>query len=280
MGRSAVKQVREVLKGLLSGPGIPANVALWVFDSEVKKLRDFSSDVSDLEAGIDEIGAVIGRADKTKLYEAIGLVLFELSGHKANGAKRLILVTAGRDDGSSITEQVVLNEANEQNIAIDAIAFGNVSDAGSNLLARLAKDTNGKYLMSAANAPQFAHELQKLLDLKPSHVIEVLFQYPTALQSHKVNSAQLEFVPNGKPILLPIRNDLTPPQEGPLGGGLPYQPAIGKENVNRLIILWISIGLTGFSAAYIMSRIQSKRRAKSAKKDDLQHGHETDSKEP
>jgi hypothetical protein len=94
-------------------------------------------------------------------------------------------------------------------------------------------------------------------------VVEVVFEYDPSVEGHKAHAAQLEFVPNGKRILLPVRNALIFPREGPLSGeGLPYDPAIGEENARDLILVWVSVGLTGFIAAYTMSRILRKRREK------------------
>jgi len=164
------------------------------------------------------------------------------------------------DDGSSISEQSVIDQANTEGIVIDTIGLGNVSDTASRLLARLASDTSGYYAAGVGDTSQLADALRKLLSSTSSRVVEVFFEYDPAVEGHKAHAAQLEFVPNGKRILLPVRNALIFPREGPLGGGLPYHPAIGEENARDLIVVWVSIGLTGFIAAYTMSRILRKRR--------------------
>ena len=261
MGQPAIQQVHEALERVVSGPAFQANVALWVFDSEVKKVHGFS-EISKLAEGINQIGVPVGRADKTKLYEAITLALSELHSYTTHGPKRLVLITAGMDDGSSISEQSVIDQANTEGIVIDTIGLGNVSDTASKLLARLASDTSGYYATGVGDISQLADALRKLLSSTPSRVVEVFFEYDPAVEGHKAHAAQLEFVPNGKRILLPVRNALIFPREGPLGGGLPYHPAIGEENARDLILVWVSIGLTGFIAAYTMSRILRKKKGR------------------
>jgi hypothetical protein len=206
------------------------------------------------------------------LYEAIALTLSELRNYRTEGLKRLILISAGKDDGSSITEEAVINEAKAQNIEIDAIAFGAVADTGPELLARLARDTNGHF-MFAANTPQLARELHKLLDLTPVQVVDVLFQYDTAEELHRVSSAQLEFAPVSQPpVSLPISRRLSVPWSAPFGGGeLPDHPAT-KQEINHMIFQWMTIGVIGFLAAYLASR----RRAKQASKDRSAPGNKTD----
>jgi hypothetical protein len=130
--------------------------------------------------------------------------------------------------------------------------------------------------MFAANMPQLARNLHKLLDLTPVQVVDVLFQYETAEELYRVSSAQLEFAPDGQtPVSLPIRRRLSVPWLAPAGGGLPDHPA-SKQEVNRMIFQWVTIGIIGFLAAYLASR----RRAKQASKDRPAPGNETDGKRP
>ncbi len=274
MGRTVIQEIRKALKGVVLNPVLPLNTALWVFDSEVTKLRGFSRDGPELAAAIDEIGARPRRDGKTKLYEAIALALSELRNYRTGGPERLILITAGKDDGSTITEQVVVNEANAQNIEIDTVAFDNVSDTGSELLARLAEDTNGHFIF-ARNTPQLAYELRKLLDLTPVQVVDVLFQYDTAEELYRAGSARLEFAPGGQtPVSLPISRGLAVPWLAPpYGSSLPDHPA-SKQEINHMIFQWIAIGVAGF----LVACLASWRRARQASKYRSTPGNEMDGK--
>jgi hypothetical protein len=272
MGLAASQQIREALGSLVSKPAAQLNAELWVFNNEVTKLLGFSRDGAELAASIHEIGTESQGDGKTKLYDAIALTLSELRNYRTEGLKRLILITAGKDDGSSITEDAVINEANAQNIEIDAIAFGAIADTGLELLARLARDTNGHF-MFAANTPQLTRELHKLLDLAPVQVVDVLFEYDTAEELHRVSSAQLEFAPVSQtPVSLPISRRLSVPWSAPFGGGELTDHPASKQEINRMIFQWIAIGVTGFLAAYLASR----RRAKQASKDRPTPGNKTD----
>jgi hypothetical protein len=271
----ATQQIREALKGVLLNPVLPLNTALWVFDSDVTELRGFSKDAPPLAAAIDQIGAEPRQDAKAKLYEAIVLMLSELRNYQTEGPKRVILITAGKDDGSGIREQVVINEAKAQNIEIDTIAFGNVSDTGPELLASLAKDTDGHFFL-AANGPQLARELRTLLDSTPAQVVDVLFQYETEEELHGKGSAKLEFAPDGQtPASLPIRRGISAPKQAPFGVSLPDRPA-SKQEIDQMIFQWVTIGIIGFLAAYLASRM----RAKQASTDRSAPGNETDGKGP
>ncbi len=272
MGPVASQQIREALGGLVSKPASQLNAEFWTFNSEVTKLQGFSRDGAEWAATIHEIGTESRGDGKTKLYEAIALTLSELRNYRTEGLKRLILITAGKDDGSSITEDAVINEANAQNIEIDAIAFGDVSDTGPELLARLSRDTNGHFMV-AANSAQLARELRKLLDFIPVQVVDVLFEYDTAEELHRVSSAQLEFAPLSQtPVSLPISRRLSVPWSAPFGGRELTDHPASKQEINRMIFQWIAIGVTGFLAAYLASR----RRAKQASKDRPASGNKTE----
>ncbi|HEX8874121.1 MAG TPA: vWA domain-containing protein, partial [Nitrosospira sp.] len=276
MDRTAIQQIRTALKDVVSNPVLPLNTALWVFDSEVIKLHGFSRNGRDLAAAIDEIGAQPRQGDKAKLYEAIALTLSELRNYRTEGSERLILVTAGKDGGSSITEQVVINEANAQNIEIDVVAFGNISDAGSELLARLAKSTAGHFIF-AGNASQLAYELRKLLDLTSLQVVNVIFQYQAPEELYRVNSARLEFAPGDQtPVSLPIGRGLAAPWAAPFGGGLSDHPA-SKQEVGRMIFQWITVGATGY-IGYLAVYLLRRKRTKPVPKDRSAPGNDKDSK--
>lgn len=275
---SATQQIREALKAVLLNPVLPLDTALWVFDSDVTKLRGFSKDAPPLAAAIGQIGAEPQRDAKAKLYEAIVLMLSELRNYRTEGPKRVILITAGKDDGSDIGKQVVINEAKAQNIEIDTIAFGNVSDTGPELLARLAEDTGGHFFL-AANGPQLARELRTLLDSTPVQVVDVLFQYETTEELRGKGSAKLEFAPDGQtPASLPIRLGLSAPKQAPFGVSLPDHPAT-KQEIDHMIFQWITFGAAGY-IAYLAVYILSRKRAKPTPSDRSGTGKETDWRKP
>lgn len=278
MGRTAIQQIRAALKDVVVNPVFPLNTALWVFDSEVTKLHGFSRDGPELAAAIDEIGTGSRQGGKAKLYEAIALTLSELRNYRTEGPERLILITAGKDGGSSITGQVVINEANAQNIEIDVVGFGNISDTGSELLARLARNTDGHFIF-AGNASQLAYELRKLLDLTSVQVVNVIFQYQTREELYRVSAARLEFAPDDQtPVSLPIGRGLAAPWAAPFGGGLSDHPA-SKQEVGRMIFQWITVGATGY-IGYLAVYLLRRKRTKSVPKDRSAPGNDKDSKGP
>ena len=192
IGPAGIKQIQEALRGVLGKSELKSNLALWAFDTEVRRLRGFSKNTAQVAKGISEIGAKSTRDSKTKLYEAIELGLSELRSRNDKGVKRLIVITDGKDEGSSITDRVIASKANAQGITIDAIGFGNVTNEDSELLARLAENTGGDFIL-AENGKELSGALYELLNSPDPQVFDVLFRYEVSADGRQVDSAQLEF---------------------------------------------------------------------------------------
>jgi hypothetical protein len=212
MGARGIKQIQEALRAVLAKSELQLNLALWAFDTEVRKLRGFSKNTAQVAKGVSEIGVKSTRDSKTKLYEAIELGLSELRSHDDNDLKRLIVITDGKDDGSSITDQVIASKANAKGITIYVIGFGNVTDEDSELLARLTKNTGGHFIL-AGNAQELSRALHQLLNLPAPRVFNVSFHYDVSGDGRPVKSTQLEFTPEGKaPVLQTIVYGLSAPR--------------------------------------------------------------------
>jgi pSer/pThr/pTyr-binding forkhead associated (FHA) protein len=250
MGAGQIKDIRDAAMRVLSQPAPRVNVALWTFDTDVKELHEFSPNPAELTKSVSQIGLQSLRDGKTKLYDSIALALSRLRNYEVQGPKRLILITDGKDDGSSINDQVVIKEANAKGVTIDAIGYGNVSSAGSDLLGRLAKNTAGHYV-PAEGSKQLFTELQKLLSLPPPRAFDVLFRYQVSDDKRLLNSAQLEFWPSGQSaIVLPIEQELSAPRSSPTAVTAP--PPNG--GVDKKILLGVLAAVLTLFAAYLLIR--------------------------
>lgn len=258
MGAAGIKQIQEALRGVLAKPGSQLNLALWAFDSEVRKLHAFSKDTAQVARAVSEIGVESTRDSRTKLYEAIELGLSELRSRDEKGLKRLIVITDGKDEGSSITAEVVASKANAQNISIDAIGFGKVADKDSELLARLTKNTGGHFVLTR-NTQDLSRELFKLLNLPPPRMFDVVFSYDVSGDGRKVNSAQLQFTPAGKaPVSQTIEYGLSAPRiaapSDQASGDNEWTINILSINVDLRVLIGILVGILALVGAYMLSR--------------------------
>lgn len=251
MGAVQIKEIREAAMRALSQPLQRVNVALWAFDTEVKELHEFSPKPAELTKSVSQIGLQSVRDGKTKLYDSIALALSRLRNYEVQGPKRLVLITDGIDDGSSINDQVVIKEANAKGVTIDAIGYGNVSSAGSDLLGRLAKNTGGHYVPAKGSKELFS-ELQKLLGLPPPRAFDALFRYQVSDDKRRINSARLEFALGGQSaIVLPIERELSAPRSGPAPAPPPPPP---DDGIDYKVLLGVIAAALTLVAAYLLVR--------------------------
>jgi hypothetical protein len=253
MGAGRIKQIQEALRTVLGKPDSNLNLALWTFDTEVRKIHGFSRDPAQLSKSIAAISAKYGRDSKTKLFEAIELGLSELRSRDGKDLKRLIVITDGRDDGSSISEDVVASKANAQNIAIDVIGFGDVAAPDAELLARLTKNTGGHFI-SAHSAQELARELHKLFNIAPPRVFDVMFRYEPSADGRQADSAEVEYGPPGKASATqPIAQRLSAFQAG--GSQKPASSdKIREGNLDVGTLLGILIGIIVAVVLFMMVR--------------------------
>jgi Ca-activated chloride channel homolog len=138
------------------------------FDSQVRVLQSFTSDVAALEAAIRQT-SVNG---STSLYNAIYISLKELKKIRAQSAEEIrrqaIVVLSDGDDTSSLVEyEEVLDLAKRSETAIYAIGLRQGPASGARrefkeaefVLNQLARDTGGR-----AFFPSSAHDLPKIYE--------------------------------------------------------------------------------------------------------------------
>jgi Mg-chelatase subunit ChlD len=255
MGPARIRQIQEALRTVLGKPESKLNLALWTFDTEVRKIHGFSTDAGQLSKSIPEISAKYGRDSKTKLFEAIELGLSELRSRDGRDLKRLIVITDGRDDGSSITGDVVASKANAQNIAVDVIGFGEVADSDAELLSHLTKDTGGHFI-PVRSAQELSRELYKLFNMAPPRVFDVTFRYEPSPDGRQADSAQLEFNPSGKtPAIQAVAQKLSAFRTA----GSP-KPASGDKNRGGNFDVGTLLGiLIGIIVAIVLFMVVKKR---------------------
>jgi Mg-chelatase subunit ChlD len=265
MGAGQINEIREAAMRVLSEPPQRVNIALWAFDTEVKELHEFSPNPAELTKSVNQIGLQSVRDGKTKLYDSVALALSRLRNYEVQGPKRLILITDGKDDGSSISDQVVIKEANAKGVTIDAIGYGNVSSAGSDLLGRLAKNTAGHYV-PAKGSKQLLSELKKILSLPPPRTFDVLFRYQVSDDKRRLNSARLEFGPAGQSaIVLPIERELFAPRSSPSAVTAPPS----NDGVDNKAMLGVLATVLTLFAAYLLIRKKEPLKPKLPERPDV-----------
>jgi VWFA-related protein len=113
------------------------------FDKYAKLMQDFTEDKSRMEDAIDSVGKT---GDGTALYDAVVMAARDHLSHEA-GRKAVILISDGKDEGSSHRLKDALYAAHESDAVIYSIS--NVLDRGQNgsgdpaTLRTLSEETGG-----------------------------------------------------------------------------------------------------------------------------------------
>jgi Ca-activated chloride channel family protein len=136
-------------------------VMIMAFDTEVREISRFTSDLHTLDRGLDTVRA----GGATALYDAVYLASDALQNR--DGRKVLVIVTDGGDTVSSTTYQQALREAVQSEalvysvIDVPIVSSAGRDTGGEHALIQLSHDTGGRYFY-AANGADLDHVFKKI----------------------------------------------------------------------------------------------------------------------
>ncbi len=127
-------------------------VTIMAFDTEVREIVRFTSDLKTIDRGLDTIRA----GGATALYDAVFLASDALQNRQ--GRKVLVIVTDGGDTVSSTSYQQALREAIQSEALVYSVidvpiaANAGRDIGGEHALIQLSHDTGGRYFFAASGA--------------------------------------------------------------------------------------------------------------------------------
>jgi VWFA-related protein len=167
---------RDIVKSI----GPKDKIAIYHFDDDVTLLNNFTRDIENITKSIN---AIQRHGKKTMLYNSIhdSLVLFEKI-QQTN--KKIIVFTDGKDEGSSITVDDIIQLARSAEIPIYFICFKDSTNIRT--MARISKLTGGK-LIYGKNHEDISGMYETILSIMRNRFI---ISYTTELrrdgQNHKL----------------------------------------------------------------------------------------------
>lgn len=140
---SVLKKIKALAAEMVSMLGVKDKLAVYRFDNSVTLLNDFSRDEELLVKNINKINR---HGKKTLLYDAIhdSLELFENVKQKN---RKIIVFTDGKDEGSTVSEQRIIQLGYKSGIPIYFICFQKTDNIQG--LARISRLTGGKLICSS-----------------------------------------------------------------------------------------------------------------------------------
>jgi VWFA-related protein len=158
--RDAVRQLVDALK--------PSDqVAIITFGNSANHILEFTQDKSKVKKSLEQLSAA---DDTTLLYE--GLLQSTQEAPLATTGKAVVIaITDGKDEGSNVTLEDVVNRAKSNGVAIYTLGFGAQEDRKT--LARISELTGGQY-HHAVKAEELPALYQSILDeLKDAYALTV-----------------------------------------------------------------------------------------------------------
>ncbi|MGH8489120.1 MAG: FHA domain-containing protein [Gammaproteobacteria bacterium] len=162
MAGAPLKDIKQALLAFLHDRKT-LRVAVMVFASDIKSVVGFEADPGQLTAALGGLKAG-GRASKSRLYDALYQALDDYETAMTTDAipkrMRIMVISDGKDEGSSASSDSVKMRSNALGIPIDAVGRGKIEDQYIESLRHLAEESGGR----------FAHAQPDLLNLKDALV--------------------------------------------------------------------------------------------------------------
>ncbi len=185
-------EVQNALKNAVQITRPRQMVELLTFGTVSSTPVPFTDNAFELTQVISTLSLETARGGSTVLFESIDTALSHLE-EKNNGTYstgRIILISDGKDEGSSNNLEAVINRARSIAVEIDVVGYGNDAQVSSSfgVLRDLPRATGGS-LVLPSNKQDLENELTSLLDASaPNPVWQVSFDYEVANHGRKVGA--------------------------------------------------------------------------------------------
>ncbi len=213
MGAEAIATMQAVLRRVLvPRPGeteLPISVAIVTFGTRSTHLLGLTTDPARIARALDGLTPDRDREGRTVLYDAVAGGLAELRASDL-GQKRLLVVSDGNDEGSSLSQKALIERmAEPPSVAVDAIGFGALAASASGSLATLAGATGGRFAVSPSRSELGDVLARMVRQAVPPPLVDVRFVLPPSTPGRSPADAVLRYRPRaGTPASFAIAADL------------------------------------------------------------------------
>jgi hypothetical protein len=201
IGAQALAELKTALAEALSAQGrvqLPFKADLLAIGSQTQHLLGFTDRTPEIVGAIARLSAETRQAGQTRLYDAIAGGMAELRA-QGDGAKRLIVMSDGEDDGSTLSASQVAKLA-QAAFPIDAIAYGPRAAENSGNLSILAGATGGRFVQTRSGK-EITSALISFLSGIVAPSFTVAFDYPASSDNRLAERPMLLYAAAGQPTL-------------------------------------------------------------------------------
>lgn len=150
----------------------------------------------------DKVGNMHAMGNRTSLYHAIYKALSTFKGPALPQRRRVIVISDGKDEGSTETLENVTTKSNTLGIPVDTIGRGKIEKQYLDVLRGLSKNTGGKFIEARPDLLSLQDAIVRLYrDLRETSSFVVDFAYATEESGGKTGNARIELMRlGGKPL--------------------------------------------------------------------------------
>lgn len=183
------------------------HVALMTFGTTINPQLDFqaSRDALTLTRALDSLKAERGKGE-TRLYQAVHEALDYYAAEETKSdslpkRKRILVISDGKDEGSSVGAEGVIKRSNTLSIPIDAVGRSKIEDQYIESLRHLAESTDGRFVHAQHEVVSLTDALLRMYrELMETQTVVAYFKYEPDIES-RLTEVVVELQQPGKPAL-------------------------------------------------------------------------------
>lgn len=202
INKATLKETQDALINILSEKTLQKDkyqFGVLSFADKVINFPGFTDNQDTFTKSIRELKTARGKkAQNTVLFEAIIDSLNRLEQHKPNEYRRILVISDGKDEGSTEAFDTVVNLSKKLGIPIDGIAIGRDRRQfdGTDGLNGLAKATGGRFIDPRAESMSIKEAVTRSLNSFIENTWIVHFRYQSDTEKPALENAQIKFSPN------------------------------------------------------------------------------------
>ncbi|MGF6754532.1 FHA domain-containing protein [Paraburkholderia sp. GAS42] len=215
----ALPAIKSALQDAFAVQRPDLNASLLSFGSTISdRLQPLSAAPEAVSRAISGIRADVGADGKTLLYSAVLEAVKRLKDNPATKSSIVLVISDGKDEGSWVSLDSLINAAKVPGLHIDSIGYGKLAPQWSVSLKNMSAATGGTYVLAHSD-PELSELIKADLGTAPLPAFKVQFDYPASSATVAPGAAILRYAVQGASAAsVPVNGPIAAPEakhEGP-----------------------------------------------------------------
>jgi Mg-chelatase subunit ChlD len=173
-GQAPLRDVKDALLDFIARLRPQDRVALMTFGTESREVSGFDDDLEHIKHQIRSLQAET--RGNTLLYDALYDALDTFLGDATlPKRRRIVVISDGKDEDSTATQDSVVTKSVEQAVAIDAIGYGRIEEQYAESLKGLARRTRGQFVNARPAVISLPNALSRIFNYLTAHTSLVVY---------------------------------------------------------------------------------------------------------